>query len=75
MSQPGLYDNRGFAVVDVETSGLSQWDRVIEIGLVLLDPQFQVQGEWQTLVWSKRVGSTEHHGLTREDLEDAPTFA
>lgn len=50
MSQPGLYDNRGFAVVDVETSGLSQWDRVIEIGLVLLDPQFQVQGEWQTLV-------------------------
>ena len=75
MSQPDLYDNRGFAVVDVETSGLSQWDRVIEIGLVLLDPQFQVQGEWQTLVWSKRVGSTEHHGLTREDLEDAPAFA
>lgn len=50
VSQPGLYDNRGFAVVDVESSGLSQWDRVIEIGLVLLDPQFQVQGEWQTLV-------------------------
>ena len=75
VSQPGLYDDRGFAVVDVETSGLSQWDRVIEIGLVLLDPQFRVQGEWQTLVWSKRVGSTEHHGLTREDLEDAPAFA
>ena len=42
----------GYAVVDVETTGLRpSWsDRVVEIGVVHLDSAGAVTGEWSTLV-------------------------
>ncbi|WP_405149936.1 exonuclease domain-containing protein [Sphaerisporangium sp. NBC_01403] len=67
----------GYAVVDVETTGFrtSENDRIIEIGLVHLDPAGEVTGEWATLVNPERDLGPEHvHGITVAEAEKAPTF-
>lgn len=69
-----------FAVVDVETSGLStSRHRILQIGLVTVDPGGTVLDEWSTLVglrwpWS-RVGPRKVHGITRRSLRGAPKAA
>lgn len=66
----------GFAVVDVETTGL-RWkaDRIIEIAVVRLDVAGNVISEWVTLVDPERhPGATHIHGLSAEDLQGAPKF-
>jgi DNA polymerase-3 subunit epsilon len=69
-----------FAVVDVETSGLStSRHRILQIGLVTVDPEGTVLDEWSTLValrwpWS-RVGPRKVHGITRRSLRGAPKAA
>jgi DNA polymerase-3 subunit epsilon len=69
-----------FAVVDVETSGLSTTrHRILQIGLVTVDPEGTVLDEWSTLValrwpWS-RVGPRRVHGITRRSLRGAPKAA
>lgn len=68
----------GFAVVDLETTGLfpGGHDRVVEIGLVALDPYLRPTGEWTTLINPCRdVGPTSIHGITASQVQDAPTFA
>ncbi len=66
-----------FAVVDVETSGLSTTrHRILQIGLVTVEPDGRVLDEWSTLVglrwpWS-RVGPRKVHGITRRSLRGAP---
>jgi DNA polymerase-3 subunit epsilon len=67
---------RGFAVVDLETTGvIAGRDRIVEIGVVLLDEGGEVLDEWETLVNPVRdVGATHVHGLRPRDLVDAPTF-
>ena len=40
----------GFAVVDVETTGVGKQDRVIEIAVVLLDRHLRVTDEYETLI-------------------------
>jgi DNA polymerase-3 subunit epsilon len=66
-----------FAVVDVETSGLStRRGRILQIGVVTAAPDGTVLDEWATLVrlrwpWS-RVGPQQVHGITRRDLRGAP---
>jgi DNA polymerase-3 subunit epsilon len=67
----------GFAVIDVETTGL-RWkgDRVIEVAVVRLDASGNVLSEFSTLVDPERnPGATHIHGLSAEDLEGAPRFA
>lgn len=67
----------GFAVVDLETTGLFPGgsDRVVEIGLVALDPYLRPVGEWSTLVNPCRdVGPTSIHGITASQVAEAPTF-
>lgn len=67
----------GYAVVDVETTGLAarSRDRVVEIALVLTDPDGRVEHEWSTLVNPLRdVGPTWIHGITAADVAGAPTF-
>lgn len=72
----------GYAVVDLETTGLSPArDQILEIGLVLTDPAGTVQRTWSTLVRPPAgtdgqidVGPTQIHGLTATDLEQAPTL-
>lgn len=66
-----------FAVVDVETTGLSPAynHRVVEIGIVLADERGHVVDEWETLLNPQRdVAATEIHGLSAGDLYAAPTF-
>ncbi|MFF2147273.1 DEDDh family exonuclease [Kitasatospora sp. NPDC058190] len=65
----------GFAVVDVETTGLGRSDRVISAGVYQLDPDGEVTDHWYTLVNPERdPGPVWIHGLTAELLSGAPTF-
>lgn len=66
-----------FAVVDVETSGLStRRHRILQIGVVTVERDGTPVDEWSTLVglrwpWS-RVGPRRVHGITRRSLRGAP---
>ncbi|WP_441249679.1 DEDDh family exonuclease [Kitasatospora sp. McL0602] len=65
----------GFAVVDVETTGLGRSDRVISAGVYQLDGHGEVTDHWYTLVNPERdPGPTWIHGLTQAELAGAPTF-
>lgn len=67
----------GFVVVDVETTGLSypKGDRIVEIGMVLLDTNGAIQGTWETLINPERaMQATEIHGIRGVDVIGAPTF-
>ncbi len=67
----------GFAVVDVETTGLyPSTDRVVEVAVVQMDGDAQVTAEFCTLVDPRRdVGPTRIHGLRASDVAGAPVFA
>jgi DNA polymerase-3 subunit epsilon len=67
-----------FAVVDVETSGLSsRRHRILQIGVVTVEGG-EVVDEWSSLVrlrWPfQRVGPRRIHGITRRRLRGAPTL-
>lgn len=66
-----------FAVLDVETTGLSPAaDRVIEVAVVRCAPDGSVIDEWATLINPSRdPGPTHIHGISSTDLEGAPPFA
>jgi len=66
-----------FAVVDVETTGFRNSDRVVELSVVVANAQtFEVVAELDTLINPLRdIGATEIHGITASMLEAAPTFA
>jgi len=42
----------GYAVVDLETTGLFPGgnDRIVEVGVVLVSPAVEVVGTWETLL-------------------------
>lgn len=67
-----------FAVVDTETSGLDiDRDRVVQVGVVVVDGSGTVLDRWSSLVaprsrWWFRVGPTHIHGITRRALRAAP---
>ena len=67
----------GFAVIDVETTGFSPEDeRIVEVGVVVLDPTGRETGAFCTLVDPGcDPGPTHIHGITAEMLAGAPTFA
>jgi len=77
---PELSSTR-FAVVDVETSGLSlRRARVLQIGVVTVDADGRVLDRWGTLVrprsrWWFRVGPRRIHGIDRRSLRRAPAAA
>lgn len=66
-----------FAVVDIETSGLStRRHRILQVAVVTAQADGTVIDEWSTLVrlrwpWS-RVGPRRVHGIRRRDLRGAP---
>lgn len=64
------------AVIDVETTGLGNNARVLEIGCVTLNSDGEIVDEWDTLLnpGSVSVGATWVHGITRAMVHDAPTF-
>lgn len=67
----------GFAVIDLETTGLSPRScRIVEMAVVLLDSECRVVGEMVSLVNpGQHVGATSIHGIRARDLVDAPSFA
>jgi DNA polymerase-3 subunit epsilon len=68
----------GFAVIDLETTGLSPGahERIVEIAVVHTDENGAITGEWETLVNPQRHVGAEHiHGIRAVDLIDAPSFA
>jgi DNA polymerase-3 subunit epsilon len=69
-----------FAVLDVETTGLSsaQGDRVVELAVVVLDEQFRVVRMFDSLIHPQRsIPSyvTQIHGISNHAVSTAPKFA
>lgn len=67
-----------FAVIDFETTGVvpERTDRVVEVGIVLIDDQGRIEDEWTTLVNPRRdVGASHIHRIAASDVLDAPEFA
>ncbi|MGI5442475.1 DEDDh family exonuclease [Streptomyces shenzhenensis] len=72
---PAAYP-KGYAVVDVETTGLARDDRIISAAVYRLDAHGEVEDHWYTLVNPERdPGPVWIHGLTSEVLTEAPLFA
>ncbi|MEW1904112.1 MULTISPECIES: DEDDh family exonuclease [unclassified Streptomyces] len=66
---------QGYAVVDVETTGLARDDRIVSAAVYRLDAQGNVEDHWYTLVNPERdPGPVWIHGLTSDALEGAPLF-
>jgi len=67
-----------YAVIDLETTGFSpkQGDRIVEVGIVLVDDAGKIEGEWGSIINPQRdVGPTHVHGIRARDVVDAPLFA
>lgn len=65
----------GYAVVDVETTGLRLDDRIVSAAVYRLDARGNVEDHWYSRVNPQRdPGPTWIHGLTAEVLADAPLF-
>ena len=70
--------SNGYAVVDVETTGLSpgHHHRVIEVAVVHVDESGRRTDEWCTLVNPRRdLGAQHVHGISAVDIRRAPEFA
>lgn len=69
---------RGYAVLDVETTGLDPYrDRVIQVAIRQISADGTAESEWETLVnpgAGVDPGPVEVHGLTSADLAGAPLF-
>ena len=77
LSNPDLYTPGGYVVLDFETTGFSfdHGDRVLEVGVVKLDPDGRIVGTFETLINPMRhVGATEIHGISASDVVAAPVF-
>ncbi|GHA81486.1 DEDDh family exonuclease [Streptomyces termitum] len=71
---PAAYP-QGYAVVDVETTGLARDDRIVSAAVYRLDAQGDVEDHWYTLVNPERdPGPVWIHGLTGDMLAGAPLF-
>lgn len=65
-----------FAVVDVETTGFTNRDRVLEVAVVHADADGTVTDRWSTLVNPDRdIPNSRIHGITGRDVTGAPLFA
>ena len=78
-SRPKEPTDFGFAVVDVETTGIftGYHHRIAELAIVRLGTNGEIEDEYCTLVNPRRdLGeSSQIHGLRARDLLDAPTFS
>lgn len=67
-----------FAVIDFESSGLDAKARATEIGIVLLDKTFEIEGTFDSVlkppvsVSQRAIG---YSRLQRKEIETAPTFS
>ena len=72
-----IFNHSKFVVIDVETTGFSNQDRIIEIAIITLDPEtLETAEEYDTLINPEReITATHIHGITATMVESAPTFA
>ena len=64
-----------YVIVDTETTGLLNSDRVVEIAMIRVDSKGKVLDEFVTLVNPLRaVTGGDIHGLSDSDVKHAPTF-
>ena len=64
-----------FAVVDVETTGVYQSDRIVEIAIVTVSLNGEILDVFDTLVQPQRdVAATHIHGIAASMVANAPTF-
>ena len=68
--------SENFAVIDCETTGFGNTDRIIEIAIVVLDSKtLETVDEFDTLINPLRdVGKTDIHGVTATMVSAAPTM-
>lgn len=76
---PGSALGRGYAVLDVETTGYSPArEKVVEIAVVHVDPTGRIGQTWSSLIHPGRgtipAATTAVHGITIEDVRHAPRF-
>ncbi len=70
-----LRDADRLAVVDVETTGFTNTDRIVEIAVVTMDRDGTVVDEFETLLDPQRdVGATWVHRITPSMVAGAPAF-
>lgn len=66
------------AIIDLETTGIDiVEDRIVQIGVVRIDPPWHVQPARVRLVNPGRPiepGATKVHGIRDDDVRDAPEF-
>lgn len=68
-------DFKGYAVIDLETTGLSNSAHIVEIGIVMLSPDGEIEYGINTLIQPLSVmRASEIHGITEEMVEYAPTM-
>ena len=68
---------RGFAVIDLETTGLfpERYDRIVEVAIVHVSPNGEIEGAWETLVNPMRdMGAQKIHGIGAAAASRAPEF-
>lgn len=65
-----------FAIIDVETTGLSpKQDRIVELAVVRVDGAGAVIDQWSTRFDPEGpVGATHIHGITQADVDGQPRF-
>lgn len=65
-----------YAIIDCETTGFGKSDRIIELGIVVLDgDSLETVDEFDTLLNPQRdVGRSDIHGIRPSMLTAAPTF-
>ncbi len=66
---------RGFAVVDLETTGTGQLCRIVEIALLLLSPDGEIEQEWSTVINpGVPIPNAAVHGIDEQLAAAAPNF-
>ncbi len=69
---------RPLVVFDLETTGIDvEKDRIVQIGLIRVEPDGE-RTDWESLVNPERPippESTAIHGISDDDVRDAPTFS
>ena len=64
-----------FAVIDFETTGFAPTDRILEIGVALVDSAGRLEKSWHSLIQPDRHFDNSHiHGIKPADVAIAPTF-
>lgn len=77
LTSPTEHDIKGYAVIDLETTGRSASDKIIEVGVVLADLNGKITDVHHSLVRPPvhiAPDSTAIHGIDDEMVKHAPTF-